>query len=33
VVEGEVYEFAVRRRDLRYFDARTGLRKPSPGAV
>jgi multiple sugar transport system ATP-binding protein len=33
VVEGEVYEFVVRRRDLRYFDARTGLRKPSPGAV
>ncbi|MDR7606486.1 MAG: ABC transporter ATP-binding protein, partial [Armatimonadota bacterium] len=30
IAEGEAYEFAVRRRDLRFFDARTGLRKPAP---
>lgn len=30
IAEGEAYEFGVRRRDLRYFDARTGLRRPSP---
>ncbi|MDQ7819511.1 MAG: ABC transporter ATP-binding protein [Armatimonadota bacterium] len=30
IAEGEVYEFAVRRAALRYFDARTGLRRHGP---
>jgi multiple sugar transport system ATP-binding protein len=28
--EGEVYDFAVRRTALRYFDSRTGLRRHGP---
>ncbi len=30
IAEGEVYDFAVRRAALRYFDARTGLRRHGP---
>jgi multiple sugar transport system ATP-binding protein len=30
IAEGEVYDFAVRRTALRYFDARTGLRRHGP---
>jgi multiple sugar transport system ATP-binding protein len=29
---GERHEFAVRDRDLKYFDRATGIRKPAPGA-
>jgi len=28
IPEGETHEFAVPRRQLRYFDAATGLRRP-----